>query len=632
MYRKMIFLGFLIASLGLFAEDNNNLCINKDCNKIVITDFIPFVAPCPTDAPQASMDNDELIEKIQSLPNTKVNQKRKGALVQYLLSQNQNVTKKEGSRHATSDQCPGKNVQVNDPALQGVFSTGVNSYPNYIFDQSETAIAVNKKNPDNIVVVYNAFGSYLLPNVSSFQGFSTSFDGGKTWTSGFLPSSGSPGLPLTDPYVVSDRKGNFYASFIDFATPFTGEHISVSKSTDGGLTWTTVQAGPEISFASGKVPDRPKIAVGPDPQYPSRDLLYVSWLLYEPTTGILEKNKLMLSHSKDGGKTWHTKAVYEPKAHPDPFLPQDEVQSCFITVDPKTGTVYLPFVHYSVSLSRNEGAHPPSVVDFWQILKSTDGGKTFEFIKFNVPGALNRTLYPFVDPGVYIDIGDPVIFSTAIVQGRKQPGITHSGNPTFEHAARLGEYPGFDARGDLLVMSFSEGVEKTAGTVHATSNIFLIFSEDGGKTWSEKIQVNPKKNCNIQHIQPALVIGKNNNVSVSYYTQHRNHSIDRHLTTLSLNTQCSSTKTITDLSFNLPPTVVQFPNGRVGNYNNFENPAYCLGEYQGMVSAEGKLYLCWADCRNLLTHLKNPDERPLSGKTQTQQDVFFQMEEFETVK
>jgi len=59
------------------------------------------------------------------------------------------------------------------------------------------------------------------------------------------------------------------------------------------------------------------------------------------------------------------------------------------------------------------------------------------------------------------------------------------------------------------------------------------------------------------------------------------------------------------------------------NYDRTIQPAYSLGEYLSVTAANGSVYALWGDARNTVTEPVNPLS-PLSGKTHTQQDVFFQ--------
>src|SRR6266849_6371684 len=92
-------------------------------------------------------------------------------------------------------------------------------------------------------------------------GFATSTNGGKSFTSGFLPGTTPFATPagiygrVSDPSVAFDaRHGVWLISFLGlFPNGNTREvDVLVSRSTDGGLTWST----PFVVNADGKFNDK----------------------------------------------------------------------------------------------------------------------------------------------------------------------------------------------------------------------------------------------------------------------------------------------------------------------------------------------------------------------------------------
>jgi len=59
-------------------------------------------------------------------------------------------------------------------------------------------------------------------------------------------------------------------------------------------------------------------------------------------------------------------------------------------MDQVTGTVYLPFLHFSNSDQ-----------DFLQMMISNDGGNSFRFATFNIPGAPDPRVMPVTQPGEF---------------------------------------------------------------------------------------------------------------------------------------------------------------------------------------------------------------------------------------
>jgi len=86
--------------------------------------------------------------------------------------------------------------------------------------------------------------------------------------------------------------------------------------------------------------------------------------------------------------------------------------------------------------------------------------------------------------------------------------------------------PAFAARNGVLYLAWSNSTSLSFGAA-AHSNVLFVRSDDGGKTWSSPIIVNPPGTTDTQHVLPALAIDKNpNSVHITYYTQHSNGTID----------------------------------------------------------------------------------------------------------
>jgi hypothetical protein len=144
------------------------------------------------------------------------------------------------------------------------------------------------------------------------SGYSTSSDGGQTWTSSSMPPVPGRTFTLGDPSIGVDRNGNFYFSGLGFdaAGKFT---IQVNKSTDGGRTFS-----PAVVVQQDDGGDKEWIAVGKDPFVPNRDNVYVTWTSFQATGA-----QLRFGRSTDGGVTFATKTIFAPPADPNPQNPQN---------------------------------------------------------------------------------------------------------------------------------------------------------------------------------------------------------------------------------------------------------------------------------------------------------------------
>lgn len=506
-------------------------------------------------------------------------------------------------------QLRGGNVQVNDPALDNVqIFPGFRPFVKYT--QSETTIAANGQ---NIVVSYNSSADQpLVPGAGGlvfvhryFSGFSTSNDGGTSWISGSVPPPPGSIFTFGDGVVDVDRQGRFY--YAGLGADATGRFtIQVNRSDDNGRTWSAASI---VRVDNGG--DKEWMAVGPDPIARNRDNVYVTWTSFQPTGA-----QLWFAKSIDGGATWSSKPIFAPAANPNPDMPQNSLQFSQPVVDRFTGQLYVAFAHFS-----------NGDTDFLRILKSDDGGDTFSFVSFNVPGALLPTVLPVVQAGHLLDMGSGGI-RLGIHAGSALAG--RFGLPQYRQVSRLVVQPAFAVRNGRLYLAWSNSTSPFFGDPDSGSNILFVGSEDGGATWSDPIQVNPNVGDDAQHVLPSLAIGESGgSVHVAYYTQHDStESVDVDLANShDRGDSFPSDRTVrlTGESFALPPTVVRLGAGPTPttNYDRLVVSGYSLGEYLGVTSANGNTYVTWGDARNTVTEPVNP-LNPLSGQTHTQQDVRFQ--------
>jgi hypothetical protein len=131
-------------------------------------------------------------------------------------------------------------------------------------------------------------------------GFATSTDGGKTWTSGYLPDltvnyKGGSFYSASDPAVVYDAKRSQWliSTLAITANPLYGMAVSISRSTDG-IHWSK----PIIADDLHDRDDKPWITCDNTAKSPYYGNCYTEW--DDPNAGDL----IYASTSTDGGLTW----------------------------------------------------------------------------------------------------------------------------------------------------------------------------------------------------------------------------------------------------------------------------------------------------------------------------------------
>lgn len=226
------------------------------------------------------------------------------------------------------------------------------------FDQSETAIAVDPLENQNLMATWNDFRlvydyNYVVP------GYGFSSDGGYSWTTSYILHPDY--LFGYDPSCAFDRYG--YAFYCYCASNDDGgpTPVSVSRTPDAGQTWNHY----EVHY--GKT-DKPYMAVdNTGGSYDGR--IYVSWT--DGTT----INAIMFAYSPDQGETWYKATLTTGTQYGSSILS-----------GPRAGapSPTSPFVHFAVPAVGPDG----EVYVAWlhnhldgtgtiELCKSIDGGDTF---------------------------------------------------------------------------------------------------------------------------------------------------------------------------------------------------------------------------------------------------------------
>src|SRR5205809_6247029 len=110
--------------------------------------------------------------------------------------------------------------------------------------QHKTEVEPDTLSSGSTIVSAFQVGRFFNGGASNI-GFATSANGGKAWTTGFLPATtvfATPPGPYpraSDPVVAFDAKhGVWLISYLGIVNPSGPVDVLVSRSTDGGRTWS----------------------------------------------------------------------------------------------------------------------------------------------------------------------------------------------------------------------------------------------------------------------------------------------------------------------------------------------------------------------------------------------------------
>ena len=168
--------------------------------------------------------------------------------------------------------------------------------------QSETFIAINPANGNNVVAGSNEIQRLPMRAMASF-------DSGATFTGVDLPlppPRTSNGFDFgSDPGLAFDSNGVAYYSYIivffSAGGSINGTEMAVARSSDGGLHWTPTYFA--LQTGEGQFNDKPMITVDTGSAHHNR--VYVAW---DNATGNSSStkngNNVVLSYSDDGGQTF----------------------------------------------------------------------------------------------------------------------------------------------------------------------------------------------------------------------------------------------------------------------------------------------------------------------------------------
>ena len=332
---------------------------------------------------------------------------------------------------------------------------------------AEVTIAINPKNPDNMIAASFQTGVPPKPRAGSYQ--YVTFDGGKTWKTVFTPNPKN--LVQGDDVLAFSNDGVAYHAHLSFdgirlARPVRAENgMIVNVSKDGGNTWT--DGTPAINHINTVIPfeDKPGLIVDNAPSSRNKGNVYLAWTRFDVygSSNPEHRSQIYFTRSIDQGQTF-TMPFRISDTGGDCLDSDNTVEGAVPAVGPN-GEVYVVW------------AGPLGLV----FDKSTDGGLTFGKDKVigDIPGG-----WDFGIEGLSRANGMPVT------------GVDLSNGP---NKATL--YVNWiDAR-------------------NGDPDVFVMSSRNGGETWSAPVRVNDDalKNGKAQFFTWMAIDPADGSVNIVFY-------------------------------------------------------------------------------------------------------------------
>ena len=369
---------------------------------------------------------------------------------------------------------------------------------NFVNSEVEPFVAANPADPSNIVGVFQQDrwsngGSHGLVAA-------TSHNGGSSWSeswahfsicSGGTAANGGNYDRASDPWVTFAPNGDVYQISLSASADLTVSAVLVSKSVDGGDSWSepTTLARNVSAFSEGPgFNDKESITADPG----DASNVYAVWdrsRFPSDQAGVTAqlnaasvRGDIIFTRTTDGGQTWET---------PRDILGLNQNEFTVgnqIAVLPD-GTLVDIFEDL------NGSGRQPSPNQFHEsVIRSTDKGVTW-----------SKVIDISTDGAVAVRDPDTRAFVRA---GAGLPDIA------------------VDPRNGTLYAVWSDG--RFSGFTH--DDVALSRSSDGGLTWSIPIKVNASP-AGVAAFTPAVDVASDGTVAVTYYDFRNNTSVTSTLPT-----------------------------------------------------------------------------------------------------
>ncbi len=364
---------------------------------------------------------------------------------------------------------------------------------------AETSISINPNNPENIVAAFLSYDNKLPGYIDNTY---SSFDGGLTWKEVRTDNpekriQGDDAVAFCDDNIVFHSYLSFYGlENENLKQPSSGIFISSSK--DGGLTFPVRAVLVDHINTSAPMEDKPYVATDNSDSSKFRNNVYIAWTHFQQygSRSSSDSSQIYFSRSIDSGKTF-SPAIRISTTGGDCRDSSNTVEGAITSTGPN-GEVYVVW------------AGPKGLV----FTESLDGGKSFSTEK----------VIGYIYHGWDSDIS----------------GIDRAnGMPVTKTDISNGKY-----RGSIYI--------NWADDRFGDNDIFLKYSRDRGKTWSNDIRVNDDKmnNGKQQFFSWMAVDPIDGSVNIVFYDRK---NTDGNMTAVTLARSVDGGNSFINYNLNIPP-------------------------------------------------------------------------------
>jgi hypothetical protein len=480
---------------------------------------------------------------------------------------------------------------------------------------TEPHLAVNPLDPEHLVL---GVIDYNFPAMSTY----VSFDGGETWEGPnqvryFQEDFGAAG----DPVLAFDRDGNVYMASISLGfeefrlgTLVSSTEISsivMSKSEDDGLTWSDAvstarstvettssidETGRERGEVASDFLDKPWIAIGPDPEDPERDIIYIAYTEFKTRyttlfadelpflTSPVTETTIRLVRSTDGGETWSPPIGVSPTVFQAQGASEEDEAGASAS-DAESDDEEI------TQQAQQEGplasAESDQTVQGPQPAVMPDGTVVAAYLDTTLDGVqegLATIMVTLSDDGGRT-------FSEPVQAGVFREIHFRPRNSFFRWWGAAFPQLAVGANDEIYVATTAKPGDRPTDD----GDIYLLRSLDKGQTWEDPVRVNTDDTDRIQFF-PAIDVGPDGTLHAMWGDMRDDPQEARYHVYYSESADQGATWGFVDeqIGLNTPDTRVTdfasnslrgFPGGRF------------LGDYFAISAAEEDVYLVWADTR-----------------------------------